>query len=93
MSWFSRFLPTCHDMSRLISQSMDQSLPLSHRMRMCIHLWICGLCRRYQQQLALLRTVLRKGDWRLSEGNRPSQPGLPPDAKARIRQALDSHRH
>ena len=92
MSWMTRSLFTCQDMSRLLSDAMDQSLPWHVRLRMRGHLRICALCRRYEQQLTLIRTVLRKNGATLTDENRPTPPSLTPEAKARIQQALDSRR-
>lgn len=92
MSRLSRWLFTCRDMSHLLSDGMDRTLPLHTRLRMRLHLQICVLCRRYRQQLSLIRSALRKGDTHLHEDNRTDAPGLSPEAKARIQRALDSRR-
>ena len=92
MSTLSRFMFTCQDMSRLLSDSMDRTLPFHTRVRMFAHLWICTLCQRYKQQLTLLRDVLRNNGTKLSDGNGAEPPRLSPEAKARIQRALDSRR-
>lgn len=92
MSWMTRSLYTCQDMSRLLSDVMDQSLPWHVRLRMRAHLHICALCRRYEQQLTLIRAVLRKNSATLNDKDRPTPSSLSPEAKARIQQALDSRR-
>lgn len=88
----NRLIYTCQDMSRLLSDALDRSLPWHTRLRMRLHLRICILCRQYQQQLTLLRDVLRKSGTKLNEANRVNAPALSPEAKARIQRALDSHR-
>jgi Putative zinc-finger len=92
MRRLSRMMLTCQDMSRLLSDAMDRTLPLHMRVRMRAHLWICALCERYKQQLTLLRDVLRKNGTRLNDDARAENPRLSPEAKARIQRALDSHR-
>jgi hypothetical protein len=47
-------------MTRLISLSMDQKLPLITRIRMRLHYGICVWCERYAQQIAFLRTAARR---------------------------------
>ncbi len=89
MSKLSKMMFTCQEMSRLLSDAMDRSLPFHVRARMRVHLWICVLCQRYKQQLTLLRAVLRTNGTKLSDG--AEQPRLSPDAKARIKRTLDSH--
>lgn len=91
MSRLSSLMYSCQDMSRLLSDAMDQSQPWHMRLRMRLHLRICILCRRYKQQLALLRDVLRKSDNKLTDVDHTNAPGLSPEAKARIQRALDSH--
>lgn len=92
MSPLSRLMFTCHDMSRLLSDAMDRTLPLHTRVRMRAHLWICALCQRYKQQLNLLRDILRKNGTALNEGDDAETSRLSPEAKARIRRAIDSRR-
>ena len=90
MTWPARILPTCEEMSGLISRSMDHTLPWHLRLRMRWHLRACLLCRRYRRQLSLLRTLLRTHGWRLTGSDEAQQPGLPPEAKARIQRAIDN---
>lgn len=92
MNPLSRLMLTCQDMSRLLSDAMDRTLPLHVQVRMRMHLLICKLCRRYKQQLALIRDVLRIGGTTLSDRDHSEQPSLSPEAKARIQRALDSRR-
>ena len=91
MNWLFRMLPTCSDMTRLLSDSMDRTLPLHMRMRMYLHLKLCVLCDEYKQQLALIRDVLRKGGAQLTDHSPAQKPRLSAEAKARIQRALDSH--
>ena len=67
MSWVRGIMPTCQEMTRLLSDAMDRSLPLHVRMRMLVHLVICTLCQRYQGQLRLIRQMLRKRGGQLEE--------------------------
>ncbi len=92
MSWFLRMLPTCRDMTRLLSDSMDRTLPFHVRLRMRLHLLTCVLCKGYKHQLGLMRDLLRKDGARLIEADRPQKPCLSAEAKERIQRALDSHR-
>lgn len=50
---------SCKDMSPLISENMDHSLPLFDRWKMRLHLAICKFCRYYQEQLEVLRKLSR----------------------------------
>lgn len=78
---------TCHDMSRLSSQALDTTLPRVTRIRMRFHLLICRWCRRYRAQLALLRKSIS----RLGTEAPETGPGLPSEARDRIRKKLCDH--
>jgi len=90
MSWVARLLPTCQEMSKLLSDALDRRLPWHIRTRMFVHLRMCMLCKQYQHQLALLRRLLRLTNDSHSAGVQVLQAGLSDEAKERIRRALDS---
>lgn len=90
MNWVARFLPTCQEMSHLLSDALDRRLPWHIRARMFLHLRMCVLCEQYRHQLALLRRLLRFKDDSHSTRRHAPQPGLSDEAKGRIRRALDS---
>ena len=46
---------SCRDVTRLVSESMDRSLPFGVRVGVRLHLLICRFCERYRRQLLLLR--------------------------------------
>ena len=50
-----RVMPSCRDISQLISAGMDRNLPLRKRLSIRLHVSMCGFCRRYEKQLHLLR--------------------------------------
>jgi hypothetical protein len=50
----------CREATRLISQSMDARLPWHRRLAMRIHLLYCVWCRRYADQLQLLRKAAKE---------------------------------
>jgi hypothetical protein len=45
----------CHDISQLISRSMDERLPWRQRAAIRAHLLYCKWCRRFAMQAKLLR--------------------------------------
>ena len=81
---------SCKDVTQLISESMDRSLPLGKRIGVRIHLLMCRFCGRYERQLLLIRETIR----RLVAGE--ETPGglfldpLSENARERIRQSLRS---
>lgn len=79
---------TCKDVTRLISESMDTSLPIGKRIGMRLHLLICKFCSRYERQLLLIREAVRRIV--ATEGKPGEPPGelLSEEAKERIRESL-----
>ncbi len=77
---------TCADTSPLISEMMDHSLPFSKRWRLKLHLAMCEVCRYYQKQLEVVRTLAKK----LGHEKTPihSQVRLTEECKERMKDAL-----
>ena len=55
--FIARYTPDCHDMTRLVSQSMDQRLSFSTWARMKLHYIICVWCERYAEQIAFVKSA------------------------------------
>ena len=73
---------TCKDITRLVSESMDHTLPLTQRIKIRIHLGMCKYCARFEKQVRFLRTLCQKHE------ETPSQSTLSAKARERIRHAL-----
>lgn len=73
------FLPSCREVSRLLSEALDTGRPLGLRVR--LHLSICAVCRRVRAQFAWIG----RGAARAPEAG----PALTPEAKARLRRLFD----
>ena len=79
---------SCKDVTQLISESMDHSLPLGRRIGVRFHLLICKFCARYERQLLQIRETVRR---LVATEERPGEaPGesLSEEAVARIRKSL-----
>lgn len=78
---------TCKEVSRLLSQSMDQSLPLPlmKRLELRLHLWLCRACSNFEKQLKFLRRAVRRLD---GADSLPNRIRLGAEARERIRKAL-----
>ncbi|MBI3416284.1 MAG: hypothetical protein HY043_13400 [Verrucomicrobia bacterium] len=85
---------SCAEVTRLLSQGMDQPLPWHVRCKIRVHFLICDLCQRYGRQIRFLREAMRKYPERLensSDGNSPavaSPRALSPETKERLKQKL-----
>ena len=79
---------SCKDVTRLLSESMDRSLPLGKRVGVRFHLLICRFCARYERQLLQIReTVRRLVGTEETDGGPLGEP-LSEEARARIRESL-----
>jgi hypothetical protein len=79
---------SCKDVTQLISESMDTSLPIGKRIGMRLHLLMCKFCSRYERQLLLIRDTLR---YLVAKEEKPGEPPgetLSEEAKERIRKSL-----
>jgi len=79
---------SCSDVTRLISESMDHSLPLGKRVGVRLHLLMCKFCARYERQLFLIRETLRRIVATEEMPGKPPGETLSGEAKERIRKSL-----
>jgi hypothetical protein len=77
--------PSCKEVFRLISDSMEQPLSLRKRISLRLHFLICKWCSRYLKQLHFIRNILRRNPEKVGE----TAPGaLSQETKERIKKAL-----
>ncbi len=77
--------PHCHDITRLLSQSMEHPLPLRTRLLIRLHFTICVWCTRYGEQLKFLR---RYSSGFAKDGCESGPESLSSDTRARLKQVL-----
>lgn len=80
-----RVTPRCREVVRLTSEAREHSLPVGTRLRLGLHRLFCEWCARYETQLDLLGEATRHLPEHMDECG---EKALPPDAKARMKQAL-----
>ena len=80
--------PRCREITRLLSQELDQSLPWPKQLLVRLHLTVCVWCARYGEQLQSLRAFSRCLPER---GCEHGDAALPPTARARLKEALRKH--
>jgi hypothetical protein len=51
---------SCKEASLLLSEAEDRRLSMVERVKLRIHLALCDYCTRFSQQLAFLRTAMRR---------------------------------
>jgi hypothetical protein len=52
----------CKEVSRLISQGLDQAMPAPERARLRYHFVICQTCRTVEEQMKFLRRAVKELD-------------------------------
>ena len=85
----ARITPPCRDVTKLVSESMDRTLPLSTRIQLQLHYWICQACAQYRRQLLALRQAMHRS---ASETHAQADVQLPSAAKAQLKEALRARR-
>jgi hypothetical protein len=50
----------CRHAHELLSERMDHRLAAGDRLRLWLHLKICGMCSRVAQQMDFLRSAMRR---------------------------------
>jgi hypothetical protein len=76
-------MKSCSRAAELISQSLETPLGWRDRLALGVHLFLCGLCRRFHRQMEV---VQRAG--RVAEEHGGFSEALPEAARDRIRAAL-----
>ena len=85
VKFIGKHTPKCREMVRILSQSMDEPLPLTMRVKKRLHFLICCWCQRYEEQLHYIHQTARQFPEHADEA---SNILFPPDAKDRIKQKL-----
>src|SRR3712207_5422730 len=79
--------PKCREMVRILSQGMDEPLPLTMRIKKRIHYLICCWCQRYELHLKSLRETARAFP---EHAEHTSDASLPDESKERIKRLVQS---
>lgn len=82
-----KLMLNCKQASQIISQSLDNPLSWSERLKLKSHLLMCGACNRFNQQLRLLSNAVHRIKYDTENDNSIQ---LPLDAKVRISQKISS---
>ena len=79
---------SCKDVTKLVSEAMDRSLPLGKRIGVRLHLLICKFCARYERQLHLIRETARRLAATLETPEGSFGDALSTEARERIGNAM-----
>ena len=83
--FIGKHTPKCREMVRILSQSMDEPMPLVMRIKKRIHFLICCWCQRYEEHLHYIRDTASRFPEHADEA---SGATFPSEAKERIKQKL-----
>jgi hypothetical protein len=75
---------SCHQVTRLISDGLDRSLTWAERLRLGVHLLVCGPCARFRRAARWLHQAL---------ASPLANVRLPAEARERIQSALERAGH
>jgi hypothetical protein len=69
---------------------MDEKVSFRERLGIRMHLMMCKWCRRFSQQLSLIKEVTHNKITQIESGDTDSTVGLAPEARERINSALNN---
>ncbi|HSE40077.1 MAG TPA: hypothetical protein VLH08_04865 [Acidobacteriota bacterium] len=84
--WLLHRLPDCDSATKMMSDRIDNHLPLKQRFQLYVHNLLCGWCRDYLKQIKLLRRAAMQDN----EENLFPDASLSDEAKERIKRSLSS---
>jgi hypothetical protein len=58
---------TCRDVTRLVLQGQDRTLPLGDRIAVRLHMWYCKACPNFERQVGTMRSAMQR--WRAYSEN------------------------
>lgn len=83
---------SCKQATRLASDARQRKLTLSENFRLRLHMRLCLMCRRWEDQVALVEDLLEEYPEVLESPVSPLKMSLPEDAKEQMREALQRAR-
>lgn len=86
VQFVANLTPHCHDITRLLSESMERRLPLRTRLLIRLHFTVCAWCKRYDGQLKLLR---KYSSGFAEKGCEHGHETLPASTRERLNKALE----
>lgn len=78
----------CREVSKLVSESMERSLPFGTRVQVRMHLMLCRFCSGFARQIRLFRRAARQSPERLAGAPSTPETTLSQEARERIKAAL-----
>lgn len=54
-----KLMPSCKEVTRLVSEGLDRELGFGERVTLRVHFMMCKGCRNFEDQLARLRQAMQ----------------------------------
>lgn len=80
----------CHDVSKLISESLDRKLSLWQRLNLWMHLGMCGLCWGFRKSLVHIHKEARQHADEIERDVVDPEIKLPDESRERMKRLLES---
>lgn len=55
-----KIIPTCREVSELLSQAQERTLSVREKFALYVHLPLCNGCRNFREQLGFMRRAVRE---------------------------------
>ncbi len=78
-----KLLPSCHDVQTDLTEYAEGTLPVSRRLGIRLHLWMCWVCAAFARGLEALPGIAKT-----ALAPPPEAPGAATDALAQVQLAL-----
>jgi hypothetical protein len=79
---------SCKRATELLGDAMNRKLSFGERVSLRFHLFVCGACRRYRQQIEIIRQALKNGSVGDLKAAADHELSLGSEARERIRNAM-----
>jgi len=79
----------CHDVSKLVSESLDRKLSLWQRLNLWMHLSMCGLCWGFRKSLVHIHKEARHHAEEVERDAVDPEIKLPDESRERMKRLLE----
>lgn len=80
----------CKDMTKLISDSLEEKISVRRRLELWLHITMCGMCRRFRSNIIELRKRVHSSRGLLDQAA-IAPTALTTAMKARLEEAIKRH--
>lgn len=82
----------CRDVTKLISESLDRRTTFVEKMSIWFHVMLCGFCRRFRNNMVVIRKMVHKHDINPEQSKINSSDSLCDEARERIKTLIERNK-